>query len=341
MITEAKKAKGKKNDGGKPKVEKNGIEKEIDPATGQPVEVTKPAKAMTGNPANPVIIYPSMSGVTSPIDPRNPMRNSQVQLIQSDTEKPGMLLSEYIDYARGKLVKGMEFGVIPIQGERETENQHPNHTGEVGMDDAGSDNDTPAGGPAKMGDVNQRIRRKAGKVNSYIDGMPGVWGGDDADYPAEDTLYEEMLSEGFKYPDVPKHKVPEGALQIRARTVDSPNKVSAKLMRQDGSVKIHDGKDTLNYKRGDYVLTAKEGNKWSVRGDIFRDTYHRHWNGQWSKKPDVKMKGYIADSDHDVPTIEGPVKAHKGDVVLQGTKGEWWPQPGNKAATKYKITPVF
>lgn len=175
MLTEAKKPKKRE---AKPKVEKS-VQDTIDPNTGQPVEVTKPAKAMTGNPANVIVVYPNTNGQVSPVDPRNPMRNSQTALLQAHTEKPGMLLREYIDYARGKIVQGIgqsEIPKPPSQGDNGNEPMNDDKSGDLG-------NDTKAPtGEGKFGSADERIRKRAGKRNQYHNGIPGVWGGDNADY---------------------------------------------------------------------------------------------------------------------------------------------------------------
>ncbi len=336
MLAEAAKRKGKSA----PKK----ASQSVDPNTGQPIEVTKPQKAMTGNPANPIIVYPSTGGQPAVGDPRNPMRNSTTALLQSDTQHSGRVLSEYIDYALGKIVDP----TIPAQGDRDTDNQHDNQTGNVGMDNTGSDKDTAPGGPAEMGDANQRVRRRAGKRNEYHDGMPGVWGGDDADYAEEtedrfDSLFEDenfVLVEGFNYEPAPKHIGPAGAKWVNVETLKSAKsaRVRAQVMKTDGTVNSSHG--PLNYKAGSAVLTGKDGSKWTVRGDIFKDTYRRHFDGSYSKKPGVKMHGYIAPADGEVDTLEGKTPVRKGDLVLRGTKGEWWAQDAEKAKTKYKIEPV-
>jgi hypothetical protein len=190
LVEAAKKAKAKaksksagKKKSDKPKVE-SPVQDAVDPNTGQPIEVTKPAKAMTGNPANMILVYPNTDGQTSPVDPRNPMRNSQTQMIQNSTEKHGMLLSEYIDYARGVIVNSsgqlgpLNTPPIPIVAARDTGNLHKNQTGNIGMDNTGSEDDIAPGPTAQMGDVNERLRRQAQKRWSHYDAT----GSDTIDY---------------------------------------------------------------------------------------------------------------------------------------------------------------
>jgi hypothetical protein len=83
---------------------------------------------------------------------------------------------------------------------------------------------------------------------------------------------------------------------------------------------------------GDWAV-QEDGKIWSVRDDIFRDTYESSGDGQWHRKGRVQARpAYPSET---VKTLEGPTTAADGDWVVRGQRGEQWPVPGDEFARRY------
>ncbi|WP_374024330.1 hypothetical protein [Mycobacterium sp. HNNTM2301] len=83
---------------------------------------------------------------------------------------------------------------------------------------------------------------------------------------------------------------------------------------------------------GDWAV-QEDGKVWSVRDDIFRDTYEPAGNGRWQRKGRVQARpAYPGET---INTLEGPTTAAQGDWVVRGSTGEQWPVPGDEFARRY------
>jgi hypothetical protein len=83
---------------------------------------------------------------------------------------------------------------------------------------------------------------------------------------------------------------------------------------------------------GDWEVQS-EGKTWSVRDDIFQDTYEPAGDGLWQRKGHVQARP--AQPGETVKTLEGPTTAADGDWVVRGSQGEQWPVPGQEFAARY------
>lgn len=94
-----------------------------------------------------------------------------------------MLLHEYIDYARGKVINPSGEADIPVptQADRDMDGME-GLRGDLGTDEkigpAASVAAANDDGLAKFGDVNQRLRRRTGKRENYL----ATTGGNDDEY---------------------------------------------------------------------------------------------------------------------------------------------------------------
>jgi hypothetical protein len=95
---------------------------------------------------------------------------------------------------------------------------------------------------------------------------------------------------------------------------------------------------TMRADAGDWeVRDTGGGESWSVRDDIFRQSYE-HIDGQrWRRDGTVKARR--AREGEVVETLEGSVTTSEGDWVVQGEQGEQWPVPGDEFARRY-VGPV-
>lgn len=110
--------------------------------------------------------------------------------------------------------------------------------------------------------------------------------------------------------------------------------VRATRARRDGTVAVQGG--TLSHRRGDMITRYGDGSRGVVRGDIFKDTYRKVGRGKYAKNPDVTLRATIAKRNQTVRTLEGPVKARRGDVIMTGTRGERWSMGYDKFKTRYR-----
>ncbi len=93
-----------------------------------------------------------------------------------------------------------------------------------------------------------------------------------------------------------------------------------------------DSGHTMRADAGDWAL-QEDGKIWSVRDDIFRDTYEPAGDGRWHRKGRVQARP--AHPGETVNTLEGPTTAADGDWVVRGATGEEWPVPGDEFARRY------
>jgi voltage-gated potassium channel Kch len=93
-----------------------------------------------------------------------------------------------------------------------------------------------------------------------------------------------------------------------------------------------DSGHTMRADAGDWAI-QEDGKVWSVRDDIFRETYEPAGDGQWQRKGRVQARpAYPGET---VNTLEGPTAAAEGDWVVRGASGEQWPVPGDEFAWRY------
>ncbi|WP_245830286.1 hypothetical protein [Mycobacterium numidiamassiliense] len=93
-----------------------------------------------------------------------------------------------------------------------------------------------------------------------------------------------------------------------------------------------DSGHTMRAGAGDWAV-QEDGKTWSVRDDIFRETYEPTGDGRWQRKGRVQARpAYPGET---VNTLEGPAAAAEGDWVVRGSTGEQWPVPGDEFARRY------
>jgi hypothetical protein len=93
-----------------------------------------------------------------------------------------------------------------------------------------------------------------------------------------------------------------------------------------------DSGHTMRADAGDWAI-QEDGKFWSVRDDIFRETYEPAGDGQWQRKGRVQARpAYPGET---VNTLEGPTAAAEGDWVVRGASGEQWPVPSDEFARRY------
>jgi hypothetical protein len=88
----------------------------------------------------------------------------------------------------------------------------------------------------------------------------------------------------------------------------------------------------MHAEAGDWAV-HEDGKIWSVRDDIFRETYELAGDGQWRRKGRVQARP--AHAGEIVNTLEGPTTATDGDWVVRGVDGEQWPVPSDEFARRY------
>ena len=93
-----------------------------------------------------------------------------------------------------------------------------------------------------------------------------------------------------------------------------------------------DSGHTMRASAGDWAV-QEDGKVWSIRDDIFRETYEPAGDGRWQRKGRVQAR--TAYPGEAVNTLEGPTTAADGDWVVRGSSGEQWPVPGDEFARRY------
>ncbi|OBI49234.1 RyR domain-containing protein [Mycobacterium sp. E796] len=97
-----------------------------------------------------------------------------------------------------------------------------------------------------------------------------------------------------------------------------------------------DSGHTMRADAGDWAV-QDDGKVWSVRDDIFRDTYEPAGDGRWRRKGRVLARP--AQAGETVNTLEGAATAAEGDWIVRGSNGEQWPVPGEEFARRYTEVP--
>ena len=91
---------------------------------------------------------------------------------------------------------------------------------------------------------------------------------------------------------------------------------------------------TMSAGAGDWwVEDAANGDRWSVRDDIFRSRYEHVDGKYWRRHGTVKARP--ARDGEIVDTLEGRVTASAGDWVVRGEYGDQWPVPGHEFEQRY------
>jgi hypothetical protein len=86
---------------------------------------------------------------------------------------------------------------------------------------------------------------------------------------------------------------------------------------------------------GDWaVRDAGGGDSWSVRDDIFRDSYEHTDGNRWRSRGIVQARR--AHDGETLATLEGPARATSGDWVVRGEQGEQWPVPDDEFRQRYQ-----
>jgi hypothetical protein len=115
------------------------------------------------------------------------------------------------------------------------------------------------------------------------------------------------------------------------RTFVRDGTVSAEQRKAPWTWKSDSG-HTMTAAAGDWAV-SEDGKTWSVRDDIFRETYEDAGDGKWRRKGRVQARP--ANAGETVNTLEGPTNAAEGDWVVRGSTGEQWPVPGDEFARRY------
>ncbi|OBI13177.1 hypothetical protein A5712_05785 [Mycobacterium sp. E2327] len=97
-----------------------------------------------------------------------------------------------------------------------------------------------------------------------------------------------------------------------------------------------DSGHTMRADAGDWAV-QDDGKVWSVRDNIFRDTYEPAGDGRWRRKGTVQARP--AQAGETVNTLEGAATAADGDWVVRGSNGEQWPVSGAEFARRYTEVP--
>jgi hypothetical protein len=93
-----------------------------------------------------------------------------------------------------------------------------------------------------------------------------------------------------------------------------------------------DSGHTMRANAGDWAV-QEDGKVWSIRDDIFQETYEPAGDGRWQRKGRVQARP--ASPGEAVNTLEGPTTAADGDWVVRGPGGEQWPVPGDEFGRRY------
>jgi hypothetical protein len=89
---------------------------------------------------------------------------------------------------------------------------------------------------------------------------------------------------------------------------------------------------TMQANPGDWQVEAG-GQTWSVRDNIFQNSYEHIDGNQWRRRGNVFARP--AQPDETIETPEGPATAFEGDWVVRGADGEEWPVPACEFAERY------
>lgn len=139
--------------------------------------------------------------------------------------------------------------------------------------------------------------------------------------------------------DVPRNDIPMDQVRVAYPKADAA-RMSARLADQDGELTTSWGA-TLQVRAGlDMIVGETQGEGRPVRKDIFDQTYQEVAPGEWAKRSDVPVGFVTLTAPQTINTLEGPVPAEAGDVVLIGAIGEMWPIRADKFAQRYDVAAV-
>ncbi|HEY0226482.1 MAG TPA: RyR domain-containing protein [Mycobacterium sp.] len=93
-----------------------------------------------------------------------------------------------------------------------------------------------------------------------------------------------------------------------------------------------DSGHTMRAGAGDWAV-QEDGKTWSLREDIFQDTYEPAGEGRWHRKGLVQARP--ASTGETISTLEGANTAAEGDWIVRGVDGEQWPIPGEEFVRRY------
>lgn len=121
----------------------------------------------------------------------------------------------------------------------------------------------------------------------------------------------------------------------------SPDSTSVHLHLADKDQEVHTPWGAkLQAKAGKHYIVSNSddtNDKWVIHKGIGDTVYHKNDNGTYQKRPDLVYPVRTAKRSHTIHTLEGPVKAAKGDRIMVGTMGERWPIKPEQFAKKYSM----
>jgi hypothetical protein len=92
--------------------------------------------------------------------------------------------------------------------------------------------------------------------------------------------------------------------------------------------------DVMRGSAGDWAITGDDGRHWSVAATVFESSYERVGPQRYRRAGTVLARQA---SDREViATWEGDAVAHRGDWIVQGTRGEQWPVPDGQFRAGYE-----
>lgn len=92
--------------------------------------------------------------------------------------------------------------------------------------------------------------------------------------------------------------------------------------------------DVLHASAGDWWVNDGD-DRWSVAGDIFRDTYE-HLDGDNYRKTAI-VTAAVVDRAWAVQTLEGLATGRQGDWLVRNPSGECWPVTAEVFERRYEI----
>lgn len=139
--------------------------------------------------------------------------------------------------------------------------------------------------------------------------------------------------------DIPRNPIPWDRVQVAYPKADESTVVSARPATESGDITTSWGAN-LHYEAGrDIIVGEDQGDARPVRQDIFEKTFRETEPGsnQFVKRSDVPVGFFTADKAQTIQTLEGPVEALPGDMILIGGVGEMWPVKPEKFAQRYDV----
>jgi hypothetical protein len=98
--------------------------------------------------------------------------------------------------------------------------------------------------------------------------------------------------------------------------------------------KSRDGQ-TMQANAGDWAVEdVTNGDRWSVRDEIFRARYQHVEGPYWRRHGTVTARP--AHDGEVVETLEGRVTASAGDWVVRGEHGDQWPVPADEFTRRHE-----